>query len=182
MRLLRSDRVRDRAAVAAEEVVAEEVDSRSTLRPRRPRRRHAHACAHANAHACADACAHANDGPSAYGDDACAHANDGPSAYGDDACAHANDGPSAYGDDACDANDGPSAYGDDGHANACADSHANSRARCYRGRRRRVASVGEHRDHHRGLGFGRGRWPILPQIEDAIGVGTPEIVKDRGLV
>ena len=176
----------------------EEVDSRSTLRRVHAHATHAHAhadaCADACAHACADACAHANDGPSAYGDDACAHANDGPSAYGDDACAHANDGPSAYGDDACahandgpsayanDGSDGPSAYGDDACAHACADSHANSRARCYRGRRRRVASVGEHRDHHRGLGFGRGRWPILPQIEDAIGVGTPEIVKDRGLV
>ena len=92
---------------------------------------------------------------------------------------HANDGPSACGDDGSDghANDGPSACGDDS-----SDGHANSRARCYRGRRRRVASVGEHRDHHRGLGFGRGRWPILPQIEEAIGVGTPEIVKDRGLV
>ena len=108
------------------------------------------------------------------------HANDGPSAYGDDGSdGHANDGPSACGDDGSDghANDGPSACGDDS-----SDGHANSRARCYRGRRRRVASVGEHRDHHRGLGFGRGRWPILPQIEEAIGVGTPEIVKDRGLV
>ena len=147
---------------------------------------HGHACAHGHvspdAHANAEACAHGDDGSDG-------HANDGPSAYGydgsnshgyDGSNSHGYDGSGGYADDGSGGPCGhvyPSAYGDDG-----SHGHANSRAQCYRGRRRRVASVGEHRAHHRGLGFGRGRWPILLQIEDAIGVGTPEIVKDRGLV